>query len=163
VRERSWPDDVERVAAFLREAGVEARVEEFRAGTPTAEDAARAVGCELGQIVKSLVFDCDGRALVVLVPGDRRADRAKIAAAAGCLKAKIAGPDRVVDATGFEPGAVAPFPLPGVDRVFVDRTLLQHRLVWVGAGSHRHMAVLTPSDLVRLARAEPMDAVEHHT
>ena len=163
MRDRSWPDDVERVAAFLREAGVESRVEEFRAGTPTAEDAARAVGCELGQIVKSLVFDCDGRALVVLVPGDRRADRAKIAAAAGCMKAKIAGPDRVVEATGFEPGAVAPFPLPGVDRIFVDRALLQHRLVWIGAGSQRHMAMLTPSDLVRLARAEPMDAVEHHT
>ena len=62
--DRAWPDEVERVAAFLRAAGVEARVEEFRAGTPTAEDAARAVGCELGQIVKSLVFECDGQALV---------------------------------------------------------------------------------------------------
>ena len=156
---RAWPDEVERVAAFLREAGVEARVEEFAEGTPTAEDAARAVGCALAQIVKSLVFDCDGRAIVVLVPGDRRADRRKIAEAAGCRAAKIAGPDQVKEATGFAPGAVAPFPLPRVESVLVDRSLLRHRVVWIGAGSERHMAAVTPPDLVRLARAEPADVV----
>lgn len=161
--ERVWPEPVERVAAFLRDAGVEARVEEFRDGTPTAEDAAKAAGCELSQIVKSLVFDCDGRAIVVLVPGDRRADRQHIAETAGCAKAKIAGPDQVVEATGFVPGAVAPFPLPHVERIFVDRSLLQHRIVWIGAGSSQHMAALTPGDLVRLSRAQPMDAVERHT
>jgi prolyl-tRNA editing enzyme YbaK/EbsC (Cys-tRNA(Pro) deacylase) len=160
---RVWPDEVERVAAYLREAGAESRVEEFLEGTPTAEDAARAVGCELGQIVKSLVFDCDGRPVVVLVPGDRRADRRKVAAAAGCSAARIAIPEQVKDATGFEPGAVAPFPLPRVHTVFADRSLLQHRLVWFGAGSPRHMAALTPSELVRLSRAKPMDAVETRT
>jgi prolyl-tRNA editing enzyme YbaK/EbsC (Cys-tRNA(Pro) deacylase) len=163
VVERRWPDEVERVAAFLRESGVESRVEEFSDGTPTAEDAARAAGCELAQIVKSLVFDCDGRSIVVLVPGDRRADRHAVATTAGCGKAKIAGPEQVLAATGFTPGAVAPFPLPNVDRVYVDRSLLQHQIVWVGAGSSRHMASLAPTDLVRLAQAEPMDAVEHRT
>jgi prolyl-tRNA editing enzyme YbaK/EbsC (Cys-tRNA(Pro) deacylase) len=160
---RAWPDEVERVAAYLRESGAESRIEEFRDGTPTAEAAARAVGCELGQIVKSLVFDCDGRAVVVLVPGDRRADRRKVAEAAGCSVARIAGTERVLEATGFEAGAVAPFPLPRVQSVFIDRSLLQHRLVWIGAGSTRHMAALTPSELVRLAQAKQMDAVEGHT
>jgi Cys-tRNA(Pro) deacylase len=154
-----WPDAVERVAAFLREGGIEARIEEFEAGTPTADDAARAVGCKLEQIVKSLVFDCDGRPFVVLVPGDRRADSRKVARAAGSRSAKIAGPDEVRSATGFAPGAVAPFPLPKVDRVLVDRQVLVHDRVWIGAGSPRHMAVLAPADLVRLAKAEPMDAV----
>jgi prolyl-tRNA editing enzyme YbaK/EbsC (Cys-tRNA(Pro) deacylase) len=160
---RAWPDEVERVAAYLRESGAESRIEEFGEGTPTAEDAARAVGCELGQIVKSLVFDCDGRSIVVLVPGHRRADRRKIAAAAGCEKARIAGAEEVVAATGFAPGAVAPFPLPRVHAVFVDRSLLQHRVVWIGAGSTRHMASLSPTELVRLSRAQPMDAVEEAT
>jgi Cys-tRNA(Pro) deacylase len=159
VAARAWPEEVERVAAYLREAGVESRIEEFSEGTPTAEDAARAVGCALGQIVKSLVFDCDGRSIVVLVPGDRRADRRKIAEAAGCHAARIAGPDQVQDATGFAPGAVAPFPLRRVESVFIDRSLLKHRVVWIGAGSERHMAAVSPPDLVRLARAEPMDAV----
>jgi Cys-tRNA(Pro) deacylase len=157
---RTWPQEVERVAAFLREASVEARVEEFAEPTKTAEDAARAVGSSLGQIVKSLVFDCDERAIVVLIPGDRRADRQKIATAAGCAKAKIADPDRVREVTGFEPGAVAPFPLPNVSAVYLDRNLLGHRVVWIGAGSTKHVAGLTPADLARLARAQPVDAVE---
>lgn len=161
--EERWPEAVERVAAFLRQGGVEGRVEEFPGGTPTAEDAARAVGCKLGQIVKSLVFDCDGSPIVVLVPGDRRADSAKIARAAGCRKAKIAGPDQVRDATGFEPGAVAPFPLPKVSRLFVDRQLLVHDRVWIGAGSPSHMATLSPGDLVRLSKGEAMDAVAEGT
>jgi Cys-tRNA(Pro) deacylase len=157
--DRSWPDAVERVAAALRAGGVEARIEEFDAGTPTAEDAARAVGARLEQIVKSLVFDCDGRAFVVCVPGDRRADARKVARAAGARKAKVASPDAVRAATGFAPGAVAPFPLPDVERVLVDRQVLVHDHVWIGAGSERHMARVSPGDLVRLAKAEPMDAV----
>jgi prolyl-tRNA editing enzyme YbaK/EbsC (Cys-tRNA(Pro) deacylase) len=156
---RVWPDDVERVAAFLREGGVEARIEEFADGTPTAADAARAVGCELGQIVKSLVFDCDGRFVLALVPGDRRADRRKLAAACRGSSARIAAAEDVRAATGFEPGAVAPFPLPRIAAVYLDRSLLQHRLVWIGAGSARHMAALAPGDLVRLAQAKPTDVV----
>jgi prolyl-tRNA editing enzyme YbaK/EbsC (Cys-tRNA(Pro) deacylase) len=157
---RAWPDEVERVAAFLRDSGAESRIEEFSAGTPTAEDAARAVGCELAQIVKSLVFDCDGRSILVMVPGDRRADRHKVARTVGCARAKIAGPEQVQAATGFEPGAVAPFPLRQVDAVYLDRSLLQHPLVWIGAGSSRHMAALAPTELLRLSRAQPIDAVE---
>jgi len=155
-----WPEPVERVSAFLRAAGVEGRLEEFEDGTPTAEAAAQAVGCEPGRIVKSLVFDCDGSPAVVLVPGDRRADPAKVALALGCRRAKVAGPDEVRRATGFEPGAVAPFPLPLVERVLIEQTLLGHERVWVGAGSTRHMAGLSPRDLVRLSRAEPVDAIQ---
>jgi prolyl-tRNA editing enzyme YbaK/EbsC (Cys-tRNA(Pro) deacylase) len=156
--EPSWPEPVERVASFLRQAGAEARLEQFETGTPTAEDAAQAAGCELAQIVKSLVFDCDGRPILVLVPGDRRADRKKIAAVAGCTSVRIAGAEEVETATGFAPGAVAPFPLPRIERVFIDRNLLAHRLVWIGAGSPNHLAAIPPPELVRLARAEPVDA-----
>jgi prolyl-tRNA editing enzyme YbaK/EbsC (Cys-tRNA(Pro) deacylase) len=155
----SWPEPVERVADFLRKAAVESRVEEFPEGTLTAEDAAKAVGCELAQIVKSLIFVCDGKPVLVMVGGDRRADRAKVEAAVPCEKAKIAGPDEVRSATGFEPGAVAPFPLTRVSRVLIDRSLMLYETVWVGAGSHNHLAALAPSELVRLARADPVDAV----
>jgi prolyl-tRNA editing enzyme YbaK/EbsC (Cys-tRNA(Pro) deacylase) len=160
------PEAVQRVASFLRDARAEARLEEFPAGTPSAEAAAKAVGCDVAQIVKSLVFDCDGRPVVVLVPGDRRADPRKVAAAVGSARARVASAEQVEQATGFRPGAVAPFPLPGVDRVFVDRRVLVHDVVWVGAGSSRHMAGLRPTELTRLARARPMDAVaepEYHS
>jgi prolyl-tRNA editing enzyme YbaK/EbsC (Cys-tRNA(Pro) deacylase) len=66
----------------------------------------------------------------------------------------------VREATGFEPGAVAPFPLPHVHRVFAERTLLAHDVVWIGAGSPNHLAALAPGELLRLSRAETIDAVE---
>jgi Cys-tRNA(Pro) deacylase len=153
----AWPEPVERVSAALREAGAEARVEEFATGTPTAQDAADAVGCELGQIVKSLVFDCDGRAVLVMVPGDRRADKQKVAAAVGATKARVAGADQVEAATGYPPGGVAPFALRAVDRVLIDKTLLAGATLWVGAGSEQHMAGLPATELVRVARAEQFD------
>ena len=164
MRETSgMPDDVleavERVGAYLREARAEARVEEFQAGTPTAAHAARAVGCDLRNIVKSLVFDCGGRIAVAMVPGDRRGDAGKVAAACGARSASIASPARVKEATGFEPGAVSPFGLLHVDAVLIERTLLGLDRVWVGAGSTRHMAGVAPTELVRLTRAVPLDIV----
>ena len=154
------PEPVERVARFLREATVESRVEEFPEGTPTAEDAASAVGCDVAQIVKSLVFVCDGKAVLVMIGGDRRADSEKVAAAIPCEKAKIAGPNAVREATGFEPGAVAPFPLPGIQTILIDEELLLHEVVWAGAGSHNHVVAIAPTDLVRVTRARTVDAVQ---
>jgi prolyl-tRNA editing enzyme YbaK/EbsC (Cys-tRNA(Pro) deacylase) len=158
----AWPASVERVARFLREARVEARIEEFSEGTPTAEAAAEAAGCALAQIVKSLVFACDGRWVVVMIPGDARADRRKVATAAGCGRARIAGAEEVRIATGFEAGGVAPFPLPAVETVLIERMLLSHEVVWIGAGSSRHLAALAPTDLIRLARARPTDVVSEN-
>ena len=93
--EEALPEPVERVSAFLRESGAEARIQEFPEGTHTAQDAADAVGCELAQIVKSLVFVCDGRAVVALVPGDRRGDATKIALGVEADAARVAKPDEV--------------------------------------------------------------------
>ena len=90
-------------------------------------------------------------------------DPAKIASAVGAAKARIARGAEVEEATGFTPGAVAPFPLPGVEQVLIDHSLLSHPVVWVGAGSPTHIASITPADLVRLARARPMDAVQDST
>jgi prolyl-tRNA editing enzyme YbaK/EbsC (Cys-tRNA(Pro) deacylase) len=156
---QSWPESVERVAAHLREAGAEARLEEFTAGTPTAADAARAVGCEQAQIVKSLVFVCDDRFVLALVPGDRRADPEKVARGAAAGSARVARPEEVETATGVGPGAVAPFPAPRIERVLIDPALLAHDVVWFGAGSPNHVAALAPSELARVARATPADLV----
>jgi len=153
----SWPEPVARVAEVLRRAGVDARVEEFPEGTPTASAAAKAVGSSRAQIVKSLVFICDGRPTLALVPGDRRADELKVAAAAGARYARVARPDEVLAATGFEPGGVAPFPAAGVAQVLLSEELLVHDRIWIGAGSERHMAGLSPVDLARLTQARSAD------
>jgi Cys-tRNA(Pro)/Cys-tRNA(Cys) deacylase len=154
-----WPEPVQRVASFLSGAHAEARLEEFDFETPSAEDAAKAAGSDLAQIVKSLVCDCDGRTVVVLVPGDRRADLAKVAAAVGAVKARVVPRELVPVRTGFEAGAVSPFPLPDGTTVLLEQSLLTHDHVWIGAGSTRHLARLRPSELARLSRARQIDAV----
>jgi prolyl-tRNA editing enzyme YbaK/EbsC (Cys-tRNA(Pro) deacylase) len=154
-----WPEPVQRVSAFLRAAAVDAGIHEFADPTPSARAAAGAIGCELDQIVKSLLFVCDGRFVLALVPGDRRGDEGKVAAAAGAASARIAAETEVVAGTGFERGAVAPFPRPAGTRAYLDRLLLQHGRVWIGAGSTFHMASISPSELQRLAVAPTADLV----
>jgi prolyl-tRNA editing enzyme YbaK/EbsC (Cys-tRNA(Pro) deacylase) len=155
----AWPEPVERVAEVLRVAAVDSRVEEFAGGTPTARAAAEAAGCELGQIVKSLVLVCDGAYVLALIPGDRRADENAIAAMLEAEHVRVATPDEVVHATGFEPGGVAPFPQRAIARTLMDRGLLGHPVIWIGAGSSSHMASLPPVDLQRLAGASIVDIV----
>ena len=135
-------------------------MQEFAEVTPTAADAAEQVGCSLDQIVKSLVFVCDGRPVLAMIPGDRRGDPAKIAHAAEADEIRVASATEVRDATGFAPGAVAPFPLPKVDLVLLERDLLRHPLVWTGAGSEHHLLGIAPAELVRVARARPMDVAK---
>jgi Cys-tRNA(Pro) deacylase len=153
----SWPEPVERVSAVLQAAAVDARIEQFDEGTPTARDAARAVGCDLSQIVKSLVLVCDGAYVLVLVPGDRRADERAVAELLGATEVRVAKPEEVVHATGFEPGGVAPFPQRAVTRALMDSSLLRHEVVWIGAGTPAHMAALAPSELARLAGAHTFE------
>jgi Cys-tRNA(Pro) deacylase len=144
---------------MLRRAAVDATIQEFPEGTPTADEAARQVGCRVDEIVKTIVFVTDRGFVLALVPGDRRADEAKVAAAAGAPSARVATVDEVPLATGFEVGAVAPFPHRGVSGVLIEQSLLQHDKVWIGAGSTRHMAALSPGDVQRVANALPADLV----
>ena len=146
----AWPEPVERVSSFLRESGVEARIHEFPDGT---------AGVDSSQIVKSLVFVCDERPVVALVPGDCKGDPAKVARAVEAESARVAKAQEVEDATGFAPGAVAPFPLPNVATVLMEPALYHHDIVWAGAGSHKHVLGISPTDLGRLARVRPMDVV----
>jgi prolyl-tRNA editing enzyme YbaK/EbsC (Cys-tRNA(Pro) deacylase) len=155
-----WPEPVERVAAVLRASGVDARIEEFEDGTATAAAAAKAVGCDVAQIVKSLVLVCDGLPILALVPGDRRADADKVAAAAGAGYARVASAAEVIAATGFGVGGVAPFPVPRVSRVLMERELMLHEVVWAGAGTERHVVGIGPGDLARLTHAETAELSE---
>lgn len=156
----SWPDPVERVAVFLRSAGAEARLEEFESATPSAQAAADAIGCALEQIVKSLVFVCGTAPVLALLPGDRRADPSKIALAAESSDARVARPAEVIAATGFAPGGVSPVPPPPGTLVLVERTILSSPVVWVGGGSEKHMAMLSPYELVRLTGASLVDIAQ---
>src|SRR4051812_4830820 len=153
----TWPEAVERVSGALRAAAVDARIEQFDEGTPTARDAAKAIACELSQIVKTLVFVCDGEFVLALVPGDRRADERLVGQAAGASSVRVANAEEVVRATGFEPGGVAPFPQRQVSQTLIDSSFFLHAVVWIGAGTPHHMASLPPAELARLTGARTVD------
>jgi prolyl-tRNA editing enzyme YbaK/EbsC (Cys-tRNA(Pro) deacylase) len=140
--------NVARVTDAARAAGVEISVERFPEGTRTAADAARAVGCAVGQIVKSLVFIADGRPIVALVSGANRVDLARLAAAAGSAEARRADGDEARAATGFAIGGVPPFGHATEVGVLVDRDLLAYERVWAAAGLPDAVFAIAPSELV---------------
>jgi prolyl-tRNA editing enzyme YbaK/EbsC (Cys-tRNA(Pro) deacylase) len=155
--ERELPETVSRVARFLAESRAEARLQELRTATASAEQAASAIGCRLDEIVKSLLFLCDGEPVLVLVPGSRRVDLTKVTSAVGARTTRIAPPAVAREVTGFDVGGIAPLPPARVRAVLADRSLLSSPTVWIGAGSDRHMAAIAPAELVRLAHAETVD------
>ena len=152
-----WPEPVERVADFLRKAAVESRVEEFPEGTLTAEDAARAVGCDLAQIVKSLVFTADGDPVMVLASGDHQVDTAAVATALGVEKVKRADADTVRAATGYPIGGVPPVAHSSELRLLVDRHLATYDVLWAAAGTPHAVFSTTFDELVRLTGGETAD------
>jgi prolyl-tRNA editing enzyme YbaK/EbsC (Cys-tRNA(Pro) deacylase) len=95
------------------------------------------------------------------VPGDRRADEDAVRVAVGAERVRVATPDEVVHATGFEPGGVAPFPQRAITQTLMDRSFFGHDEVWIGAGTSSHMASLRPSELLRLAGARSVDLSAH--
>jgi prolyl-tRNA editing enzyme YbaK/EbsC (Cys-tRNA(Pro) deacylase) len=130
-----------RVADSLAAAGLDVTVVEHTESSRTAEEAAATAGCELGQIVKSLVFvDADGPVLV-LCAGDRRVD----AAGLGVRRAK---PEQVREATGFAIGGVPPLGHPQPLRTLMDASLRRFATVWCAAGTPNAVFEVATDDLI---------------
>ena len=143
---------LERVRGYLATHGLADRVVTFDGSTKTAQLAAAAVDCELGQIVKSLVFvDETGRALLVLVAGDHRGDARAIAREAGATKVSFADADTVRAATGYAIGGVSPFDLPEALPVLVDDSFERFDEVYTAAGTPDSMARLTIEQLIAVS------------
>ena len=121
-----------KVAERLRAAGLDVEVQELDASTRTAEEAAAAAGCELGQIVKSLVFADGCGPVLVLCAGDRRVDTALVGDGV-----RRASPDEVRESTGFAIGGVPPLGHEREVRTVVDESLRRFATVWCAAGTPR--------------------------
>ncbi len=134
------------------------KVVELSASTRTAEEAARAVGAEVGQIVKSLVFVGE-RGYLFLVSGKNRLDLRKAQALVGG-PLRRATPEEVKALTGYAIGGVPPVghaqPLPA----FLDRDLLAYPRVWAAGGSPKALFALTPEELLALTQARVADLKE---
>ena len=125
--------------------------------TRTAAHAATALGCEVGAIASSLVFDADGDPVLVITSGAHRVDTAKVSADHGLPPLRRADPDFVRAHTGQSIGGVAPVGHPAPVRSLVDRWLDRHDTVWA-AGGHPHAVFPTTYDeLVRITGGTPTD------
>jgi len=144
----------ERVARAAAEAGLRIEVESFPEGTRTAEDAAAAIGCPVGAIVKSLVLDSDRGAVVVLTSGRNRLDFGKVAAALGVGKVGRADAQKAREATGYSIGGTAPFGYPERLPMLFDRDLLAHQTVWAAAGTPQTVFAADPEELAKATGAK---------
>lgn len=150
-----------RFAAALAPLGLDGlEVRGFPEATRTAAEAAGALGCELSQIVKSLVFEADGEPVLVLVDGASRVDVERVRAELGAEEVRRARAELVRSATGYAIGGVPPFGHTTRLPVLADRGLLAHRTVWAAAGTPHTVFPMEPKALVAHAGGSLADVRE---
>jgi prolyl-tRNA editing enzyme YbaK/EbsC (Cys-tRNA(Pro) deacylase) len=150
---------VERVRAALLAAGHPDTIAAFPEGTRSAAEAAAAVGCEVAQIAKSIVYRAGARAVLVIASGANRVDMAKVAAAIG-QPVKRADGAWVRDTTGFAIGGVSPVGHLAPPILLLDADLMALDPVWAAAGSPQHVFRTSPAELLRITGARPADVKE---
>lgn len=150
---------VERVRAALAAAGHPDTIAAFPDGTRSAADAAAAVGCDVAQIAKSIVFRAGARAVLVIASGANRVDMAKVATAIG-QPIKRAEGVWVRDTTGFAIGGVSPVGHLAPPILLLDADLMALDPVWAAAGSPQHVFRTSPTDLLRMTGARVADIRE---
>ncbi len=148
------------VQAALDALGLEIKMMFFETSTATSQQAADNIGCELGQIVKSLAFIIDGQPVLVLASGDQRVDTRKLAAKyeVGRKKVKAAKPEQCVEIYGYAPGGVPPLGhrKPGIP-TYIDESLKRYELVYAAGGAHNAIFPIALDQLVRATDGEFMD------
>jgi prolyl-tRNA editing enzyme YbaK/EbsC (Cys-tRNA(Pro) deacylase) len=150
---------VDRVRQALAAHGLDMEVRELPQSTRTAPQAAAAIGCELGAIVKSLLFLADGRPVLVLVAGDRRADPVILRTVLGAGQVAMANADRVRAETGFTIGGVPPVGHTQPLRVYIDRSLARFEIVWAAAGGPNAVFPIRYATLVEITGGQVADVI----
>ncbi|KIF01705.1 YbaK/prolyl-tRNA synthetase associated protein [Streptomyces sp. RSD-27] len=147
-------------AQALAGLGLDLAIRTFPEGTRTAADAAAAIGCELSQIVKSLIFAADGVPVLVLMDGASRVDVEAVRRQLDAAEVTRADAAVVRETTGYAIGGVPPFGHRTRTRVLADRALLRHDVVWAAAGTPHTVFPMPPRELVTHAAAELTDLRE---
>jgi len=149
--------NAERVQAALAAAGSTARVRELAESTRTADEAATALGVEVSQIAKSLVFLADGEPVLVVASGADRVDTAALGQALGGRRITRASAEAVRAATGYPVGGVSPAGLPPQLPVLVDSALSRYAVVYAAAGTPHAVFPTSYDELLRLTRGQPSE------
>jgi prolyl-tRNA editing enzyme YbaK/EbsC (Cys-tRNA(Pro) deacylase) len=135
----------------IKRLGLDTELVFFDSSTATSQMAADNIGCELGQIVKSLAFMVEEQPVVVLASGDQRVDDRKLAAMydVGRKKVKTATPEQCVEIFGYEPGGVPPFGHRTPDLpVYIDDSLQRYEQVYAAGGAHNAIFPIKLAQLV---------------
>lgn len=149
-----------RFAEALRALGLDVEVRRFPDATRTAAEAAAAIGCDISEIVKSLVFEADGVPVIVLMDGSSRVDVERVRQELAAEKVRRAGAELVRETTGYAIGGVPPFGHVRRTRVLADRALLDHDVVWAAAGTPHTVFPLDPKTLIGHAGGALVDVRE---
>lgn len=149
--------NAEHVASVLRARGVAGQVRELPEPAPTAAAAAAQLGCDVGAIANSLLFNADGQPLLILTSGAHRVATAAAATVAGVSSVKRADADFVRAATGQPIGGVAPVGHPQPIRTLVDVWLEKYEEVWAAAGHPHTVFPTTFGELVSITGGAPAD------
>lgn len=149
-------DDIHR---YLIEHGITAELIFLPTETPTVETAAQALGIQVDQVVKSLVFWADGAPYLVIANGLRRVDREKLATELGISKSRVrlAAPDAVLEVTGYPVGTMPPFGHRQLLPKLMDRHVLDHAEVYAGGGGIDTMMRISSRELLRTTGAKLVD------
>jgi Cys-tRNA(Pro) deacylase len=149
----------QKVADAAEALGLNIEIVTFEQSTRTAEEAAAAIGCEVAQIVKSLVFTAAGKPVIALVSGSNQLDTGKLAALLGVGKKKVkrADAELVKAATGYSIGGVPPFGHVSALPVYVDQKLMRFEVIWAAAGTPNTVFAIAPDELLRVSRGTTAD------
>jgi prolyl-tRNA editing enzyme YbaK/EbsC (Cys-tRNA(Pro) deacylase) len=147
----------DRFLAAAAAMGLHPEIRWFPAETRTAETAAEAIGCDVAQIVKSLVFMADGRPFLALTSGANRADPHRLASILRVQDVRRATPEEARQATGFAIGGTAPFGHTASLPVLIDRDLTAHEQVWAAAGTPDSVFPITPIGLLKATDGQVVD------
>ncbi|MCC5949580.1 MAG: YbaK/EbsC family protein [Nitriliruptoraceae bacterium] len=153
-------DAVERFTARAAALGIDVAPRRFPEGTRTARDAAAAIGCDVAQIVKSLVFVGDDGPILALTSGANRVDERKLAAALEVATVRKADADEVRGATGYAIGGTPPFGHTATLAVVCDQDLLGFEEIWAAAGTPSDVFPLTPATLLAASEAAVADIAQ---
>lgn len=150
----------QRVVDAARRLGLDISIVTFPEGTRTADDAAAAIGCALGAIVKSIVLADDDGPVLVLTSGSNRVDPAKVEGILGAGTVRRADADQARAATGYAIGGTAPFGHPQPLRILADTDLLGFDTVWAAGGTPDTVFELTPDELLATTGATPAEVAQ---
>ncbi len=151
----------EKLEAYLRKEGVNARILTFKKHTMTVEDAERQLGIGRERIIKSMLFvDEKGVPMVGIVTGNKKVSEEKLMEVSGALRVKIARPSAVKSLTGYDVGALPPVGHKRTVRTFIDPKVMNFDKVYGGGGAVNALLEIDPQDIKRLTNAEVMNISE---